>query len=142
MPYLVRIGRIATNKCGVGSRGYAILRRGCVVICRWGQVDVIDGTIYWNGSVTDDYYSEKRFRRSSEAAARKFAKWKKRILCTPGTTRGDYHSLPAGARIYTRRPLSITRAAVGQEGIYVQGIDLRHDSRQGVQCLATKPTTP
>jgi hypothetical protein len=104
MPYLVRIGRIKVNKSGVGSRGYVIVRRGNVVICRWGQVDVINGAFYWNGSVTDEYYSEKRFRRSSEAAARTFAKWKKKILCTPDTTRGGYHCLPSRTRIYLSRP--------------------------------------
>jgi hypothetical protein len=104
MPYLVRIGRIDSNKCGVGSRGYAIVQRGRIVVLRWGQVDVIRGIIYWAGAGRLGDYWEKQVRRSSEAAARKFAKWKKKILCTPGTVAGDYHSLPSRSKIYTRRP--------------------------------------
>jgi hypothetical protein len=104
MPNLVRIGRIDTNKCGVGSRGYVILRRGKTVILRWGQVDVTGGTIYWAGTSRTDRYAEMKVRKSSEAAARKFAKWKKKTLCTPGTNIGDYHALPSKSRIYTNRP--------------------------------------
>jgi len=104
MPYLVRIGRIDSNKCGVGSRGYAIFRRGKTVILRWGRVDVIEGRIYWSGSGRTGEWAEKKVRRSSEAAAKKFARWKKKILCTPETVVGDYHSLPSRAKIYTRRP--------------------------------------
>jgi len=37
MSYLVRIGRIDTNKCGVGSRGYFIKRQGKTVILRWAK---------------------------------------------------------------------------------------------------------
>lgn len=105
MPYLVRIGRIDTNKCGVGSRGYVIKCRGKSVILQWGQVDVIGGKICWGGEgPKESRYWQKTVRRSSPAAAAKFAKWKKRILCTPGTVRGGYHCLPSGARIYLRRP--------------------------------------
>ena len=107
MPYLVRIGRIDPNKCGVGSRGYAIFRRGKTVVLQWGQVDVIRGTIYWAGSGRIGDYSEMKVRRSSEKAAKKFARWKKKILCTPGTVVGDYHSLPSRSKIYTQRPVCI-----------------------------------
>lgn len=105
MPYLVRIGRIDTNKSGVGSRGYQIVCRGKSVVLRWGQVDVIGGSIYWGGDgPRRNRYSQMTVRRSSAAAARRFARWKKGILCTPGTTRGGYHCLPTGSRIYLRRP--------------------------------------
>jgi len=104
MPNLVRIGRINSNKCGVGSRGYVILRQGKTVILRWGQVDVIGGSFYWGGTGRMGQFSERKVRKSSETAARKFAKWWKKILCTPETVRGDYRSLPSKAKIYTRRP--------------------------------------
>ena len=104
MANLVRIGRIDTNKSGVGSRGYVILRRGKTVVLRWGQVDSIGGTIYWGGSGRTGDYWEKKVRKSSEVAAKKFARWKKKILCTPGTVVGGYHPLPSRSKIYARRP--------------------------------------
>ncbi len=104
MPFLVRIGRIDSNKSGVGSRGYAIRCVGKTVVLRWGQVDVIGGSIYWGGNGRVGGFWEKRIRRSSPAAARRYARWKKKILCTAETTRGGYHCLPAGARIYIIRP--------------------------------------
>jgi hypothetical protein len=43
MPYFVSIGAFQQNKCGVGSRGYHLYRRGRRIIAEWGAVAVFPG---------------------------------------------------------------------------------------------------
>ena len=51
MPYFVRIGKIETNKSGVGSRGWYARRRAKTIVVRWGSVDVVPAgsqlRFYW-----------------------------------------------------------------------------------------------
>lgn len=91
MPYFVKIGAIASNLSGVGSRGFHIYRRGCRVFTIWGSIEVRPGRqFFW--AYTTQY---KSFRCASPAAA--VTKWN--ALVEMRAERRGYSRLPVGTRI-------------------------------------------
>ena len=88
MPYFVRIGAIETNKSGVGSRGYQLIRRGATIIARWGAVRVLPGPrFFWIS------WREKRYPMYSESAAKsEYQRMVEKRIAT-------YSKLPRGTRI-------------------------------------------
>jgi hypothetical protein len=91
--HLVLAGNIATNKSGVGYRGYHAYRRGCTVRTIWGPVDVRRGRgvrFAWARST-----EFKDFRCSSEKAAKG-----KLATIIDARVNDGYSQLGPGARIY------------------------------------------
>jgi hypothetical protein len=79
MPYFVRIGRISTNKSGVGSRGYHAYRRGMTVRVIFGpvRIDRSDQVrISWERT---SFYVDYNFKSIPEAVAKMASVVKERI---------------------------------------------------------------
>src|SRR4051794_26964863 len=95
MAYFVRIGSIKKNKYGVGARGFQLFRRDCVVITRWGSVEVGSDLVFYWGYKTPQ---EKRYHCSSpERAVRRYKE-----LLRHRVEVESYDRLPAGAFILRR----------------------------------------
>ena len=91
MAYFVKIGGFASNRSGVGSRGYHIYRRGNQVYTVWGPVEVRPGRrFYWVQTTL-----HKVFRCSSPEAATR----RKQQLIELRSGRKGYSRLGVGARI-------------------------------------------
>lgn len=104
MPYLVRIGRIDQNASGVGSRGYAVFRRGRKVIVNFGKVEAIGRgktRFFWCKEPEDKVYAVCR----TVAAATQYARELVREQLLPNA-KGGYTRLPSGVRIHhpSRKP--------------------------------------
>jgi hypothetical protein len=93
MAYFVMIGRIPTNKSGVGCRGYHAYRRGCVVRTIWGPIEVRRGReVKFAWTQSTEY---KDFRCSSVKAA------KSRLAAiVQAREREGYSNLGVGNRIH------------------------------------------
>ena len=99
MPYFFRIGDIASNKGGVGARGYHLFRRGSRVVAEYGPVEVYRSGplgIYWAGSVVR---MSREFR--SEAKAHEVLAW---LIAYRLTRHRDlpYRRMPRGTKIRGR----------------------------------------
>lgn len=101
MPAFVRIGRIDTNKSGVGSRGWTIRRAGTVVHVAYGSVVVKrsgnSSAFYWGAGWPQNVPYPKR----TVVAAKQFIDAKVRSK-TGTSANGHYQKLPAGKRIRAR----------------------------------------
>ncbi len=102
IPYFVKIGKIETNKSGVGSRGWYVRRRAKTITVRWGSVDVVPAgnqvRFYWGpGWPKERVYS---FRSVQSAVA--FARGKITEKLGPSRHDGGYDRLPLKQRIRDR----------------------------------------
>jgi hypothetical protein len=93
MAYLVLVGKIPTNKSGVGCRGYHAFRRGRVVRTVWGPIEVKRGRgVKFAWTQSTEY---KDFRCASVTAA------KARLAAiVQARQREGYSNLGRGNRIY------------------------------------------
>src|SRR6187431_1542170 len=103
MPYLVRIGRIDTNVTTVGSRGYAVFRKGAKVIVWYGKIEALGSRstrFYWCGEPWEEIHSP-----GSVKSARQLARELVRKQLLPNS-KGSYQKLRPGVRIrsHQRRP--------------------------------------
>lgn len=103
MRVFVRIGSIAGNKSGVGSRAWCIERRGKVVWTTWGAVEVVRRStttlLVWAAG----WPKENPERCSTVKAAN--ALIKRRVAEQTGNgASGKYERLRPGLRIYRRLP--------------------------------------
>src|SRR5688572_12594102 len=96
MPYLVRVGRIDTNKSGTGARGYVIKRSGKRVTVWCGPIDVIGGKFYWRTRKAVAIWDEEH--STVEDAKADVARTLREQL-SPASRSGGYHPLPTGRRI-------------------------------------------
>jgi len=105
MPYFTLVGNVASNKTGVGARGYHVYRRGTRVRVVWGPINTFRSRtvrLEWSRTtIYKDYHC-----RTLRAAVRKL-----RELIQARELEG-YKRLPTGARLVrlavasrsTRRP--------------------------------------
>ncbi len=104
MPYFVRIGKIATNKSGVGSRGWYARRRAKTIVVRWGSVDVVPAgsqlRFYWGPG----WPQERTYAFRSVQSAVAFARGKITQKLGPSKYDGGYDRLPPKQRIRDRPP--------------------------------------
>jgi L-amino acid N-acyltransferase YncA len=101
MPYLVRIGAIATNASGVGARGYAVFRSGKRVRVLWGKV-IASGSLHTRFRWATEPSSRVHPTCRTEGAARFLARRIVETMQRP-TVKGGYSLLPSGVRIYSHR---------------------------------------
>jgi hypothetical protein len=98
VPYFVKIGRIETNKSGVGSRGWYVRRRVRTFVVRWGSVDVVPGggqvKFYWGPG----WPTEQTCPFRSVDVAIAFARGR----IGPSKHNGGYDRLPPRQRIRAR----------------------------------------
>ena len=102
MPYFVKIGKIETNKSGVGSRGWYVRRRAKHVLVRWGSVDVIPGgskvRFYWGPG----WPKERSYTFTTVERAIALAVSKIKTKLGPSKHDGGYDRLPPKQRIRDR----------------------------------------
>jgi len=103
MRVFVRIGSIAGNKSGLGSRAWCIGRRGNVVCTRWGAVEVVRRSTTTLLRWAAGWPQEKEEPCSTVKAAN--ALIKRRVAEQTGKgASGKYQRLPPGLHIYRRIP--------------------------------------
>lgn len=101
MRYFIKVGRIESNKSGVGARGYAVERSGRTVTIWNGPIDAISGRFYWRSARSVQCWELKH---RTEAEARADVKQLVRRQVSTANRSGKYTQLPPGVRIYKRRP--------------------------------------
>lgn len=101
MPYFVRIGRVTSNKSGVGSRGWYARRLRNRVLVKWGSVEVVPGgsalRMYWGRG----WPQEREYRFRSVNLAKEFMGARACERLGSGT-HGGYERLPPRQKIRTR----------------------------------------
>lgn len=95
----MKIGKIETNKSGVGSRGWYVRRRAKVIVVPWGSVDVIPAgsqvRFFWGPG----WPQERIYPFRSIDAAVAFARAKIVEKLGPRKHDGGYDLLPPKQRI-------------------------------------------
>lgn len=104
MPYLVRVGRIDTNLSTVGSRGYAVFRKGTQVVVQYGKIEAIGRLttrFYWCWTPNEVIHKRRSVTEAARLAARLVAKQ------LQPNSKGRYQKLRPGVRIrsHRRRPV-------------------------------------
>ena len=91
MPYFVNIGAFSINKCGVGSRGYQLFRRGRRITARWGAVLVTAQKEFrWCYRPQEKVWSYRSEKKAAEEM---------KVLVEARTIKDGYSQLPRGVKI-------------------------------------------
>lgn len=94
MPYFVNIGAFPGNKCGVGSRGYQLFRRGRRITARWGAVMVTARKQFcWCHTPQEKVWSFRSEKRAAEEV---------KVLAEARVSEDGYSRLPRGVKIRLR----------------------------------------